>query len=85
MFYHFLYPLKDAFIGFNLFQYITFRVAFAAISAFLLSLLVGRWLIPVLRSYRILEDVTKTDSPTLEELHSKKRSMSLSNRWQVKN
>ena len=29
MLYHLLYPLKDYFIGFNVFRYITFRASYA--------------------------------------------------------
>ena len=46
MFYAWLYPLKKYFIGFNLFQYITFRAAMAGVTAFLISLWIGP---PVIR------------------------------------
>jgi phospho-N-acetylmuramoyl-pentapeptide-transferase len=48
MLYHLLYPLRDKFIGFNLFGYITFRSGAAAILALLVTFFVGiriiRWL-----------------------------------------
>jgi phospho-N-acetylmuramoyl-pentapeptide-transferase len=48
MLYHLLYPLRDVFFGFNLFGYITVRSGAAAITAVLLSFLMGppifRWL-----------------------------------------
>ncbi len=48
MFYYFLYPLRDEWILFNLFRYITFRSVGASITAFLVCLILGpavtRWL-----------------------------------------
>jgi len=41
MLYHLLYPLRDYFGPFNLFHYITFRAAYAAIISLLLSLFLG--------------------------------------------
>ena len=45
MFYHFLYPLREFFFGFNVFRYITFRAAMASITAFVVSLILGPWVI----------------------------------------
>ncbi len=48
MLYHLLYPLSERFGVFNVFQYITFRTALAALFAMVLSLILGpatiRWL-----------------------------------------
>ncbi|MBN1895370.1 phospho-N-acetylmuramoyl-pentapeptide-transferase [bacterium] len=48
MLYHLLYPLKHLFFGFNLFRYITFRAAAAAVTALLVTFWIGppiiRWL-----------------------------------------
>ncbi len=48
MLYHLLYPLRDLWIGFNVFRYITFRTGLAIATAFFLSLVLGppviRWL-----------------------------------------
>ncbi len=41
MFYHFLYPLRDVFFGFNVFRYITFRAAMAGVTAFLVCVWAG--------------------------------------------
>ena len=49
MFYHFLYPLKDYSIVFNLFRYITFRAAAASVTAFLISLWLGPRVIRMLK------------------------------------
>ncbi len=45
MLYHLLYPLRDVISGFNVFRYITFRSAFAALTALLISFILGPWLI----------------------------------------
>ncbi len=48
MFYHLLYPLRDYISAFNVFRYISFRSAYAAVTALLISFLLGplfiRWL-----------------------------------------
>lgn len=41
MLYHLLYPLKDVFIGFNLFKYITFRTAYGMITSLLLTFFIA--------------------------------------------
>jgi len=46
---YFLYPLKDISIFFNLFRYITFRAAGASITAFLLCLILGPYIIEWLK------------------------------------
>src|SRR6476659_1504836 len=45
MLYHLLYPLSDRIHGLNVFRYITFRTAFAALTALLISFIFGPWLI----------------------------------------
>jgi phospho-N-acetylmuramoyl-pentapeptide-transferase len=45
MLYYLLYPLREVISGFNVFRYITFRTAFAAITALLISFILGPWLI----------------------------------------
>ena len=49
MLYHLLYQLRDVVVGFNVFRYITFRTAFAALTALLISLILGPWLIERMR------------------------------------
>ncbi|PIS28218.1 MAG: phospho-N-acetylmuramoyl-pentapeptide-transferase [Candidatus Marinimicrobia bacterium CG08_land_8_20_14_0_20_45_22] len=64
MFYHFLYPLKRIFSGFNLFQYITFRAAMAAITALLIAFIAGPFILLMLKKFQcgelIREDGPKT-------------------------
>src|SRR6202008_3189161 len=49
MLYYLLYRLRDEFVGFNVFRYITFRTAFAALTALLISFILGPWLIERMR------------------------------------
>jgi phospho-N-acetylmuramoyl-pentapeptide-transferase len=51
--YHLLRPLEDRLAGFGLFQYVTFRAAFAAILAFLISTVVGPGIVESLRKRKI--------------------------------
>lgn len=53
MLYHLLYPLRDVIAGFNVFRYITFRTAFAALTALLISFILGPWLIERMRTIKI--------------------------------
>ncbi|MBD3236260.1 MAG: phospho-N-acetylmuramoyl-pentapeptide-transferase [Candidatus Eisenbacteria bacterium] len=62
MLYLLLYPLASHFVGFNVFRYITFRSAYAAITALLLSFLLGPWIIRKLRQWRVGQQV-RTDGP----------------------
>jgi phospho-N-acetylmuramoyl-pentapeptide-transferase len=62
MLYHLLYPLREYFSAFNLFRYITFRAAAAAVVALLISFLVGPALIRALRKRQIQETI-RLDGP----------------------
>ncbi len=53
MFYHLLYPLHTQITIFNVFRYITFRSAYAAATALLLTLLAGPYVIRKLREIKI--------------------------------
>jgi len=64
MFYHFLYPLKNYFSGFNLFQYITFRASMAAITALLISFIVGPIILRLLKKYQIGEIIRENGPKT---------------------
>jgi len=57
-----LYPLVRYFSFFNVFQYITFRAAYAALTALLLSLLFGPWLIQKLKRFNLSESI-REDGP----------------------
>ena len=49
MLYWLLYPLHDTVPVFNVFRYITFRSAYAMVTALLISFVLGPWLISLLR------------------------------------
>jgi phospho-N-acetylmuramoyl-pentapeptide-transferase len=53
MLYHLLFRLRGVFVGFNVFRYITFRTAFAALTALLISLILGPWLIERMRRIKL--------------------------------
>src|SRR6187455_421185 len=53
MLYYLLFRLRDVFVGFNVFRYITFRTAFAALTALLISFILGPWLIERMRQIKL--------------------------------
>ena len=53
MLYYLLFKLRDVFVGFNVFRYITFRTAFAALTALLISFILGPWLIERMKHIKI--------------------------------
>ncbi|MCD6404538.1 MAG: phospho-N-acetylmuramoyl-pentapeptide-transferase [Planctomycetes bacterium] len=72
MLFKLLYALEPGFGALNVFRYITFRAAFAAITAFLACVIIGPSFISHLRRRKIGERVDKTDSPFLADLHKDK-------------
>ncbi|MHB8155684.1 MAG: phospho-N-acetylmuramoyl-pentapeptide-transferase [Candidatus Omnitrophota bacterium] len=74
MLYHLLYPLRDFIFAFNVFRYITFRAAMAALTAFVLSLIFGPLLINKLKALKVGEKINKADSQKLDDLHHHKQS-----------
>ena len=74
MLYHLLYPLRDFIFAFNVFRYITFRAAMAALTAFILSLIFGPLLINKLKALKVGEKINKADSQKLDDLHHHKQS-----------
>ena len=68
-----LYPTQDFFRAFNVFQYITLRALGAALTAFLLSLMCGNWVIRRLISLKLGQPIrTKEEVNKLFELHGAK-------------
>ena len=74
MFYHLFYSLHDELGAFNVFRYITFRTAMAALTALLVSLLLGPGLIARLRHAQIGQSIreegpkshqSKSGTPTM--------------------
>ena len=74
MLYHLLYPLHEKFSAFNVFKYITFRSVYAGLTAMIISILMGVFLIKLLSKYQIGETIrevvpkshlSKTGTPTM--------------------
>ena len=63
MLYHLLVPLARDHIVFNVFRYLTFRSLMALISAFVISLLIGPWIIRVLRERQHGGETVREDTP----------------------
>lgn len=74
MLYHLLYPLRDFISEFNLFRYITFRAAMAALTAFILSLILGPLVINKLKTLKVQEKINKADSLKLDDLQRHKQN-----------
>ena len=62
MLFHLLYPLHTSYSVFNVFRYITFRAALAALMALLLSFLIGPYLIRLLTAKQIGQPI-REDGP----------------------
>ncbi len=69
MLYHLLVPLKEYFIFFNVFRYITVRTALAGITALLISFVFGALVIKLLKKYQIGEEIR----PDVPDTHTGKR------------
>lgn len=72
--FRYLFGLTRYFTFFNIFQYITFRAAYAAITALLLSFVLGPWLITKLKKLKAKQSIrkegpdthkVKADTPTM--------------------
>jgi len=63
MFYLLLYRLSDELSAFNVFHYITFRTALATLTALLVSLLLGPWMIRRLQQFQIGQAI-REEGPT---------------------
>ncbi len=57
MLYHILYPLHDYYAALNVFRYITFRSIYAVVTALVIALVMGPWLIEFLKTRRIGEKI----------------------------
>ena len=64
MLYYLLYPLSDFFFGFNVFRYISFRAGGAAITALIISFLLGPRIIRTLQKLQIGEVIRHTGPET---------------------
>jgi phospho-N-acetylmuramoyl-pentapeptide-transferase len=68
MLYHLLYPLHTDFSVLNVFQYITFRAAYATVTALLIAFIFGDWVIRKLEHLQLGERI-RADGP---QTHQKK-------------
>src|SRR3989304_9682270 len=57
MLYHLFFPLHETYAVFNVFRYITFRTAYAIITALILSFIFGPWIIKKLQEKQIGERI----------------------------
>jgi phospho-N-acetylmuramoyl-pentapeptide-transferase len=62
MLYHILFPLHERLAVLNVFQYITFRAAYAALTALAISFVAGPWLIRKLSEHQIGQSI-RADGP----------------------
>ena len=67
MVYEFLFPLHTIFSSFNVFRYITFRTIFASVTALLICLILGRWLIRKLQKLQIDQQI-REDGPKTHQV-----------------
>lgn len=72
MLYYLLYPLRDWWFGFNVFKYITFRAAMASLTAFLISLIAGPFVIAWLKKLNFGQYIKREHAQSLYDLHKHK-------------
>ena len=71
---YFLHLLSDRFIGFNVFLYVTFRAIAAAVTAFLLTLIFGNFIIRILIALKLGQPIRgAAEVHRLAELHGGKQ------------
>jgi phospho-N-acetylmuramoyl-pentapeptide-transferase len=71
---YFLHHLSDQFIGFNVFLYVTFRAIAAAVTAFLLTLIFGNFIIRILIALKLGQPIRgAAEVHRLAELHGGKQ------------
>ncbi|MCK5421178.1 MAG: phospho-N-acetylmuramoyl-pentapeptide-transferase, partial [Deltaproteobacteria bacterium] len=63
MLYHLFYPLHEAYSIFNVFRYITFRTIYAILTALLITLILGPYLIKKLQALNIKQYI-REDGPS---------------------
>lgn len=73
MLYYILYPLKDWWMGFNVFKYLTFRAAMASLTAFFIAVIFGPMVIEWLRRLKFGQPIREEHVETLHKLHKHKQ------------
>jgi phospho-N-acetylmuramoyl-pentapeptide-transferase len=66
MLYHLLYPLHEYFSALNVFRYITFRSAYATVTALLICFVLGPWFIRQLHKRQIIQPIREEGPKTHE-------------------
>jgi phospho-N-acetylmuramoyl-pentapeptide-transferase len=61
--YHLLYPLREYFSVLNIFRYITFRAAYAAVTALVISFILGPFIIRKLSQWKVGQQI-REDGPS---------------------
>ncbi len=64
MLYHLLYPLHTSLSVFNVFRYITFRTIYASLTAFLICVILGPWVIRKMSYLQIGQYIQEDGPPT---------------------
>ncbi|MBU1894345.1 MAG: phospho-N-acetylmuramoyl-pentapeptide-transferase [Candidatus Omnitrophota bacterium] len=72
MLYEILYPLTEIWFGFNVFKYITFRAIMAAVTSFVICVIVGPFIVERLKLFKIGQYVRKEHVQGLYDLHKHK-------------
>ncbi|MFH1189327.1 MAG: phospho-N-acetylmuramoyl-pentapeptide-transferase [Candidatus Omnitrophota bacterium] len=72
MLYYIFYPLKDLWFGFNVFKYLTFRAVMAALTAFLISVILGPFVISLLKKLNFGQYIRREYVEDLHTLHKHK-------------
>ncbi len=71
---YYLHRLSDQFIGFNVFLYVTFRAIAAAVTAFLVTLACGNFIIQILTALKLGQPIRgAAEVHRLAELHGGKQ------------
>lgn len=73
MLYYLFYSLRDQWFGFNVFRYITFRAAMASLTALLISLIFGPFIIQWLKKLSFEQYIRKEYVESLYDLHKHKQ------------
>ncbi len=69
---YYLSEFEELFSPFRVFQYITVRAVGGAGTAFVLSLILGPWVIKMLHKFKISQYIRKEEAPPLYVLHAQK-------------
>ena len=75
MLYYFLYPLRDTFILFNLFKYITFRAIGASITAFLICIIFFPAICEWLKKLSVTNSVERAHTQKIHAFYANKNTV----------